>query len=263
MSVLPRFSSHSLVNCSASTISFQVCPKNICLSGVMKGQLIQDFRHFCSFWGFSLSIKNQAVKALLGILFSICQAIWFHFLFCFHPFFRKAAHGKTKFKWFSGPTISISEYVHQVAAFDSLQLWGNPFLLNEMFITSFLYRNTCQAWGVSGELRAERLKLPKIKLFYARLILSSTLLWFRASVKSGGGAAPSLCDVPAPWAGFNWAGLSRLGSGHWRFSQFLAGRAWKGREREIRKFAAHRSCNLPRDRDSYRGVLEFGCRHWI
>lgn len=132
---------------------------------------------------------------------------------------------------------------------------------------------TCQAWAVPGELKGKRLKLHKMKLFYARLVLSSTLEFVLGSSETPrqslceiwrrGGAASSLCDVRAAWAGFNWAGLSRLCSGQLWFSQVSLGRAWKGRKREIRDFAPHCSCNLRRDRDSHRAVSEFGCRHRI
>lgn len=85
--------------------------------------------------------------------------------------------------------------------------------------------NSCQAWGAPGELKGGRLELHKQNSFYARLVLSSTLGFALAVLQSlcelcrRGGAASALSDVGAACAGFSWAGLPRLCSGHWCFSQ--------------------------------------------
>lgn len=130
---------------------------------------------------------------------------------------------------------------------------------------------TCQAWGAPGELRGRRLKNKTLLcqtsfeqyLGVCSCCCSETPRQSLCEIWRRGGAASSLCDVRAAWAGFNWAGLSRLCSGQLWFSQVSLGRAWKGRKREIRDFAPPCSCNLPRDRDSHGGVSESGCRHRI
>lgn len=79
---------------------------------------------------------------------------------------------------------------------------------------------TCQAWGAPGELRGGRLKLHKIKLFYARLVLSSTLefalavvqrLPDRAFVRSGGEEEQLHPCVMWELPGLGLTGLASLG----------------------------------------------------
>lgn len=87
---------------------------------MIKGQLIGVFQTFLLFVVvFSINFK-KAGKALLNIyLLSVRK---FDSTFFVSIILYEAADRKAKFKWFSGPTISISEYVQQVAAFDSLLL---------------------------------------------------------------------------------------------------------------------------------------------
>lgn len=143
-----------------------------------------------------------------------------------------------------------------------------------MFIISFLPRNAQSLPGMGSSRRIKRRKTEtsqnktllcqtSFEQYLCSCCRSETPRQSLCEIWRRGGAASSLCDVRAAWAGFNWSGLSRLCSGQLWFSQVSLGRACKGRKREIRDFAPPCSCNLPRDRDSHRGVSEFGCRHRI